>query len=254
MISDTLTSIIERSTAPGQFTDKELRALTFLSNWDGSHDKDDIAPVIYYRLLSEILTRSMSDELGMESFNILVNTHYFKNASLDFICRTNNPWWDDVNTNATESRDMTVVEAFTDVISSLESQFGSNMSNWTWGGIHILEHEHPIGSMKPFNILFNVGPYASPGGIETVNNASFELNSDGRLKVKYGPAMRNILDMKDPALGWTINPTGQSGHFLSKHYNDQSEMFVEGRFRYMIMDPESSLENNHSSLTFYPQR
>ena len=96
--------------------------------------------------------------------------------------------------------------------------------------------------------------FQDKGCIVGVNNASFELSSDGRLKVKYGPAMRNILDMKDPSLGWTINPTGQSGHFLSKHYNDQSKMFVEGRFRYMKMDPESSLENNHSSLTFYPQR
>lgn len=252
-ISDTLANIIVRSVSAGELNDRELRALSLLTNWDGSHDRNDIAPVIYYRLLSEMLRQCMADELGVESFNTLVNTHFFKNSAYEFICRNDNPWWDDISTDNTESRDSVVVNSFKFIVGSLEMQFGSNLNNWTWGEIHILEHEHPIGSMKPFNILFNVGPYAAPGGIETINNASFELRPDGRLKVKYGPAMRNILDMKNPALGWTINPTGQSGHFLSSHYNDQSEMFVEGQFRYMNMDQENSSEPGKNSLTFYPQ-
>jgi penicillin amidase len=253
-ISDSLSSIIQRISTKDELNKKESRALSLLNSWDGSHDRNDVAPVIYYRLLSELLYQCMADELGEQSFNILVNTHYFKNSSLDFIVRDHNPWWDDVNTDHKEDRTYIIANAFKKTIRSLEEQFGSNMNNWAWGGLHVLEHEHPIGTMKPLNVLFNVGPYAAPGGIETVNNASFELRPDGRLKVKYGPAMRNILDMKNPALGWTINPTGQSGHFLSNHYNDQSEMFVDGRFRYMNMDPESSLEDNHSSLTFYPQK
>jgi len=251
-IADTISSVILSSDLYNEFDDKESAALKHLQNWGGKHDLIDIAPIIYYRTLSNILTHTLEDELGQERYNIFVNTHFFKNQCLSFISNNEHIWWDNVSTDQNENREQVVVNAFRKSVEELADLFGSNLKNWTWGGLHTLEHEHPIGKKQPFNHILNVGPFQSVGGIETVNNASFELKSNGRLKVKYGPAMRIILDMGNPSIGWSIIPTGQSGHFLSPHYSDQAEMFNSGKFRYMTMDLDIIKESSNNTLRFYP--
>ena len=76
--------------------------------------------------------------------------------------------------------------------------------------------------------LFNVGPFPVPGGQETVNNLSFNLDSTGLYKVTSGPALRRVVDLGDASGRQSVNPTGQSGHFMSRHYDDQARMFAEG--------------------------
>jgi penicillin amidase len=50
--------------------------------------------------------------------------------------------------------------------------------------------------------------------------------------------MRIIIDFADVEHALSINPTGQSGNFMSPHYKDQAEMFVDGKFRKQLMDKE----------------
>jgi penicillin G amidase len=252
LLSDSLVVTILNNINIEDFNNKERSALMYLKNWDGKHDLTDIAPVIYYRTLSNVLEKTMKDELGEEVYSIFVNTHFFKSSCKSFLCDPQNPWWDVKDTQEVETREQIIISAFKKTIDELTHLFGTNIENWTWGGIHTLEHVHPIGKKAPFNHIFNVGPLAAPGGLETINNASFKLESSGRIKVTYGPAMRIVVDMKDPSLGWSINPTGQSGHFLSRHYSDQAAMFISGKFRYMVMDYENIHEQSKNTLTFSP--
>ncbi|MBL0102630.1 MAG: penicillin acylase family protein [Bacteroidetes bacterium] len=106
------------------------------------------------------------------------------------------------------------------------------------GKVHSIEYEHPIGKQKPFNHLFNIGPYAEMGGIETVNNQSFDLNGSGVYKVNLGPALRRAIDFGEPETAYSINPSGQSGNVMSKHYSDQVRMYISGRFRKELMNKE----------------
>ena len=79
--------------------------------------------------------------------------------------------------------------------------------------------------------LFNVGPLPAMAGKEVINNLDFPLDSSGYYKVSYGPALRRVIDFSKPFEGQSINPTGQSGYFMSKHYDDQARMYVDGKFR-----------------------
>jgi penicillin amidase len=47
-------------------------------------------------------------------------------------------------------------------------------------------------------------------------------------KVLYGPALRRIIDFGNASKAMSVNPTGQSGFFMNKHYDDQAKMFAEG--------------------------
>jgi penicillin amidase len=51
----------------------------------------------------------------------------------------------------------------------------------------------------------------------------------------------------------SINPTGQSGNFLSKHYDDQAQMFVDVKFRPQLMNEAEIEENKASVLILMPQ-
>jgi penicillin amidase len=69
------------------------------------------------------------------------------------------------------------------------------------------------------------------GGRETLNNLDFPIDSTGHYHVAYGPALRRIVDFGNMAAATGINPTGQSGNVMSKHYQDQAQMYVDGKAR-----------------------
>jgi penicillin amidase len=85
-----------------------------------------------------------------------------------------------------------------------------------------------LGILPLVGRWFSVGPFPAPGGQETINNLDFPLDSTGVYKVISGPALRRIVDFGDPEARFSVNPTGQSGHLTSPHYDDQSRLFVEG--------------------------
>lgn len=207
-----------------------------LGTWSGDHQLTDTTPTIYYKLLAHILELAMKDELGETNYNTLVNTHFMKNAYTHLLSDDQSPWWDNVETSdKKETRTLIFSEAYSKTIAELKKSSGE-ITNWNWGGAHTLEHIHPIGRKKPFDKIFNVGPVSVKGGIETINNAGFPLNTSGKYEVSYGPAMRLLIDMNDVDNGWSVLPTGQSGHLRSPHYDDQNILHNTGIFRPMMMN------------------
>ena len=45
-----------------------------------------------------------------------------------------------------------------------------------------------------------------------------------------------VTDLSNIEYGFTVSPTGQSGNWMSKHYDDQAEMFAKGQVRKMLMN------------------
>lgn len=232
---------------------EHTRAYESLLSWKGTHALKDTAPTIYYKLLSNIFEMSMKDELGEKDYQMIVNTHYMKNAYAHFLSSDTSPWWDDINTgNIKETRKEIFTEAFDRTVDDLRTSSG-DMTNWSWGSIHTLEHVHPVGKQKPFDKIFNVGPFPVEGGIETINNAPFPLRSEGSFKVSYGPAMRKLVDFNDDGDGISVLPTGQSGHLRSPFYNDQASLHATGKFRPVMMNAKSIREKCTSVLTLIPR-
>ena len=72
--------------------------------------------------------------------------------------------------NIKETRKDIVSKSFHEAVSDLQKQLGNTISDWKWGEIHTVEHEHPLGKVAALRGLFNVGPFASPGSNEVINN------------------------------------------------------------------------------------
>ncbi len=223
------------------------RAAEILDRWNGSHELTDIAPVIYYKWLYHTLQMAFQDELGEKDFTAFLKTHVQKCSVKPFMENSQSLWWDDVTTLAIKETESAVLaRSYDSTITQLIAQFGPNPEKWTWKKVHSLEIAHPLGQQEPLDEIFNIGPYPEIGGIETVNNQSFDLNAKGKYKVNLAPALRRTLDFADPENAYSVSPSGQSGNFMSRYYHDQTKMFINGQVRKEMMN-KLEIETNYSS-------
>jgi penicillin amidase len=214
---------------------------------------DDTGPAVFYNMLSQIMFHATKDELGEPGSSSLLSTSILKNSFYRFISNEASPWWDDQNTKVVkETRQQIVDQAAASTLKLLEETCGKNSKEWLWSKIHTLTHKHPMGTVKPLDMIFNVGPLPVPGGMEVINNLSFDLNINGVFPVKIGPALRKVTDFSDIRNGITVSPTGQSGNVMSGHYDDQAQMFAMGEFRKMMMD-RTEIEQKCKVLKLIPQ-
>jgi penicillin amidase len=93
-----------------------------------------------------------------------------------------------------------------------------------------------LGSISVLAPLFNVGPFAATGSREVINNMAFKYTGSVYYAVDHGPSTRRIVDFSDVEHSMSILPTGQSGNPFSPHYNDQADLFHQGKFRLMMMN------------------
>jgi penicillin amidase len=231
---------------------KHEDVINLLENWDGKYERTSSAPLLYNHWIWNTLKLSMSDELGDTLFYQFMNTHFMKTSVSKFLKNEDSNWWDDINTEVKESRKSVINASFNLTINELEAKLGKEPRNWQWGKVHKLELKHPLGAVKPLNLLFNLGPIEISGGNEVLNNQGFHLNSELNYKVVFGPAMRRIIDFS--ALEQTISvlPGGQSGHLGSRFYGDQFKMYVNGSFRLQEFSPENIRSSYSQKLVLYP--
>ena len=228
-------------------------AAKILLSWNGDHQLHDVAPTIYYKLLYYVLQGAMRDELGETNFNTFLKTHVMKNSVPRLLANDNSVWWNYIHTKKiTETRSIIFNRAFDKTVNDLVTQFGTDVSKWEWGRVHFLEEVHPVGMKKPFNLMFNVGPTAVPGGNEVINQIGFDLNEKGIYKATFGPAMRIVLDFADIENSKSVLPTGQSGNVMSHYYNDQAVMYNTGKLRKQKMNKEEIFKNKTGTLVLQP--
>jgi penicillin G amidase len=232
----------------------EKKALAILKKWKGTNELEDIGPSIYNKWLYFYLKAAFEDELGEESFKLLLSTHIVKQMIAAQTQNAASPWWDNVSTKGKKETQSEILgQSFAEAVASLEEQLGPNVNHWQWKKVHTVEFQHPIGKVKLFSGFFNVGPFPNPGTNEVINNQLFTLADDAEINTKGGPSTRRIIDFSDIENSWSVLPTGQSGNPMSKHYDDQSELFLKGKFRKMKLN-KKEIEATSTKLIFKPKK
>ncbi|WP_222984305.1 penicillin acylase family protein [Flagellimonas meishanensis] len=235
-------------------TEEQLVWVDALKNWDGSYPLDGISPTLFHRTEYYMLKNTFEDELGSERFNQLLATHLVKRHIAWGAQMEDGVWWDNVNTEEmVETRLEILIKSFDDAWNSLVEDFGPDPNQWQWRKVHTLEHQHPIGKVEALRGFFNVGPFPVEGTREVINNMAFPYDSTGMYKVNSGPSTRRIIDFSDIENSISILPTGQSGNPFSKHYEDQAKLYIQGKFRKMMMNKNEIEQNASSLLKLRPQ-
>jgi penicillin amidase len=232
----------------------EKQAVEVLKKWNGSNDLNDVAPTIYNKWIYNYLKNTFQDELGESDFKMLLGTHIVKQLVEPQSKNENSIWWDNVATKSKkETRKEILSRSFSESITTLEKQLGKDVNSWTWGKVHTLEHQHPLGKVAALRGVFNVGPFSVPGSAEVINNLFFDFTGSGEYIVKGGPSTRRVIDFSDIENSESILPTGQSGNPFSKHYNDQAELYNSGKFRKMKMNKGEIIKTS-TKLVFVPMK
>lgn len=250
--AQTIVATMTKHINPTELSKTEKEALTVLQTWKATHNLEDIAPTIYNKWIYFYLKNTLEDEFGEENFNLLLSTHIVKQMIEAQTQNANSPWWDNINTKGKKETQFEILtKSFKETIAALENQWGSEVAQWKWGKVHQLTFQHPIGKVAMFSKFFNVGPFEIAGSNEVIDNQLFIYTNDAIIPVKGGPSTRRIIDFSDVENSWSVLPTGQSGNPMSKHYSDQSELFVNGKFRKMKLN-KKEIEATSTKLVFKP--
>lgn len=236
-----------------QLKDDEIVYVDLLNKWKGDYPLDSHEAVFYHRWVYYFLNNTFADELGKDGFNAFLGTHLAKRLLANMAEKEMSVWWDNTRTSdKKETKADIILLAFQQTMQSLERDFGRNPDNWFWEEVHQLEHKHPIGSIKIFRPLFNVGPFPVRGSAEVINNMAFNYDSTGYFPVTAGPSTRRIIDFSDVDNSMSILPTGQSGNPFSPYYDDQAPLYAKGLFRKMMLNSAEINQNAKHKLILKP--
>jgi penicillin amidase len=217
---------------------KHAKVLETMKTWDFHSELSSKGSSIFYEWNNQVINQLLKDwdEGDRKLYLELSHAWYFYERTL---LSSNSPWWQELN------KSDVITKAFILTAEKFEKIP-------TWGEIHTIEYVHPLGRKWPLNYIFNLGPYGIPGGFNEINNNKPKsLGSDFR--VVAGPSTRRIIDFANPAKSWGINPVGISGHILSPYYNNQTKLFIEGKYRPQMMDEEEIKKNRSHNLVLNPK-
>ncbi len=231
------------------------RMLEALKAWDGTADLDSKEAVLFHRWVYEFLSATFKDELGADGFESLLSTHLVKRLISPMSGKSESVWWDDIRTpEIVEERQDIVLKSFRAAVASIRADFKDFEGDWGWKDVHTVEFNHPFGRVESLRSYFNVGPFAVNGTREVINNLMFPYDSTGFYKVSAGPSTRRVIDFSDIEASMSILPTGQSGNPFSPHYDDQAELYIQGKFRKMLLNRAEIRENSNAILIFSFER
>ncbi len=235
-------------------TDPGERALLEqLAAWDGKETVQSTMATLFHQMLYELAVAAMSDRLGQARFKNLLQTHALDFALPRLAADASSPWWSNAHNAGRENRVATVKTMWRATLTHLQQTFGSDPAGWTWGKAHTLTHNHPLGTQKPLDKLFNVGPFAVPGGRELPNNLGGDIGP-APWAVSMGPSTRRVIDFGDVSKAVGINPVGQSGVLFDAHYADQAADYIQGKYQPLHLSQSDVTAFTRSTLILEPAR
>ncbi len=199
-----------------------------LASWD-FRDRADSAGAAYFNATWRALLRlTFHDELP-ESQWPGGGDRWFA-AMTGLLADPGATWWDDKDTeDVVETRDDILRQAMLDARDELTAQVALDPDDWEWGVLHRLNlrtatvGESGVGLLE---WIVNREGYRVGGGTSIVNATGWDAAAG--YDVISGPSMRMVVSLADLDESRWISMTGVSGHPMSDHYVDQTDLWVDG--------------------------
>jgi len=212
-------------------------ALSLLAEWNGEMNEHLPEPLIYAAWLRALQTRLIEDEMGPLATE-------FKHVDPVFVERVYRDIdgagiWCDVRQSAPRETctDMARL-ALDDALVWIGENFGGALESLRWGDAHQATHDHPVlGEVPVLRYFVNIRQSTS-GGDNTLQRGRTSGEDPAPFLNVHGAGFRGVYDLADPDSSVFIISTGQSGHFLSRHYDDLAQLWRRGEYIPMSLDTE----------------
>ena len=233
---------------------RETEVLERMDGWDYRLRIESPEASIFETWMIRIIRNTILDELGPElTEKVLAD----RTMSLNLLINALNGqelWFNRLHTPEQESFSDIVRLSFTETIEQLNELLGESPGNWGWGNLHTLTLKHPLGQVSALNRLLklNRGPFPVPGSHHTV--APFAYSFTHPYEAYHGASQRHIYDASEWDHSLSVIPTGTSGIPGSRHYCDQTDLYLNGLFH---ADPftRTAVEAHAAyRMKFYPEK
>lgn len=222
-----------------------------LRDWDFTQTADSGAAAYFDAVWNQLLALTFDDELppdqrpggGERWFQVVDRLLETRGSS----------WWDDVDTEQVETRDVVLRTALRRARDTLTAQQSKDPEDWRWGGLHQLELVNPTLGESGIGVvesLFNRGPFDVAGGGGLVNATSTDASQG--YEVTAVPSMRMVVDLADLDRSRWIQLTGNSGHAYQRNYLDQFPLWRSGDTLPWAFSRDAVAERARDTLTLEP--
>ncbi len=223
----------ENSNTESDFNQLKIRALKLLSEWNGDMNKNNSEPLLYTAWVRAFQNLITSDNLGVKPNE----TSTIRPLFLERVLRNVNgaeEWCDIQQTEIIETCNDISSRSLDMALRHLKTQFGPDISGWRWGDAHTAFHRSNTLGKIPFLSFFANIIHETSGGDNTILMTRMSASFKNPYMATYGSAVRAIYDFSEANKSIFILSTGQSGHILSRHYDDQSLIWQQQQYLPMI--------------------
>ena len=213
------------------------KALALLADWNGEMNEHLPEPLIYKEWMRTLQDRLIRDELGpmADEFThtepVLIE-RVFRNTDGAAV------WCDIIQSAAIETCPELARIALDEALLRLKERYGQDIESWRWGDAHQAAHDHPVlGDVPILRYFVNLRQSTSGDDDTLMRGVTKGTEPDPFLNV-HGAGYRGVYDFADPDSSVFITSTGQSGHPLSRYYDDLGDLWRRGEYIPMSLDPE----------------
>lgn len=234
-------------------TDDRLKqeALEILKKWDYQEGKESSGAAIFEVWYNKLLQLIINDK-----FHYVTNTDYqpadrfidYSDLHYPFIThlmeKEGSLWFDLEETQEKETKNDLLEQSLSEALKELSVKKESDLAKLEWGDVHkTILRDSALGStgIGILDKIFNSDAYKSDGGNVTINVAGY--NWDGSFMVNFGASQRVIIDLNDFDSSLCINSTGVTQQIFSKYREDQTKMWVEGKYKSYLFSEDAIKEN-----------
>ena len=216
---------------------RRAQALDMLAEWNGEMNEHLPEPLIYSAWLRALQDRLIRDEIGPMADDFTHPDPVF----IERVYRNTDGaavWCDILQSSPVETCSDLARLALEDALQGLVERYGPNLESWRWGDAHQAHQDHPVlGTVPVLRHLVNIRQSTS-GDDDTLMRGRTSGKDPDPFTSVQGAGYRGVYDFADPDSSVFVTSTGQSGHPLSRHYDDLGELWRRGEYTPMSLDPD----------------
>ena len=211
-------------------------ALKLLAEWNGEMNEHMPEPLIYAAWMRALQKRLIQDEMGpladeFTHVDPVFIERVFRNTVGAAV------WCDVLQSAPVETCDDIARQSLDDAIVWLTGRYGGRLESLRWGDAHQAIHKHEVlGGIWLLNWFVNIVQSTS-GGDDTLMRGRTSGQDPDPFQNVHAAGYRGVYDFADPDSSVFVISTGQSGHPLSRHYDDLGALWRRGEFVPMSLDP-----------------
>ena len=211
-------------------------AISMLASWNGEMGEHLPEPLIFSIWMKFLQKNLIDDDLGpissrFSQFNPIFIEKVFRN-----IGGASN-WCDIKHSSLQETCAEIALKSLDEALLWLQEKYGKNLDALRWGEAHEAFHRHEtLGGIPVLKYFVNIRQSTSGGDNTLMRGKTSGKGNEPFLNI-HAANYRGVYDFADPDSSVFIISTGQSGHFLSRHYDDLGNLWRRGEYVPMSLDP-----------------